>query len=49
MLPTQAEREKAFNVAVEIALADFRVDLGERQVLTRIRKTLELHHNDLHE
>jgi tellurite resistance protein len=48
MLPTQAEREKAFDVAIEIAVADFRVDLGERQVLTRIRTTLELHHNDLH-
>jgi tellurite resistance protein len=48
MLPSQAEREIAFNVAIEIAVADFRVDLGERQVLTQIRKTLELHHNDLH-
>ncbi|MGD9365778.1 MAG: DUF3141 domain-containing protein [Desulfobacteraceae bacterium] len=48
MLPTQAEREKAFDVAVEIAVADFRVDLGERRVLTRIRRTLELHHDDLH-
>lgn len=49
MLPTQADREKAFDVALEIALADFRVDLGERRVLTQIRKTLELHHNDLYE
>jgi hypothetical protein len=49
MLPTQAEREKAFNVAIEIALADYRVGLGERLVLTRIRRTLELHHNDLYE
>jgi pimeloyl-ACP methyl ester carboxylesterase/tellurite resistance protein len=49
MLPTQAEREEAFNVAIKIAVADFRVGLGERRVLTRIRKTLELHHNDLHE
>jgi pimeloyl-ACP methyl ester carboxylesterase/tellurite resistance protein len=49
MLPTQTEREEAFEVAIEIALADFRVDFGERQVLTQIRKTLDLHHNDLHE
>jgi tellurite resistance protein len=48
MLPTRAEREAAFNAAIEIAVADFRVDLEERLLLTRIRKTLELHHNDLH-
>jgi pimeloyl-ACP methyl ester carboxylesterase len=49
MLPTQAEREEAFDIATRIAVADFRVDLGERRLLTRIRKALQLHHNDLFE
>jgi pimeloyl-ACP methyl ester carboxylesterase/tellurite resistance protein len=49
MLPTQAEREEAFDISLKIAVADLRVDLGERRLLTRIRRALELHHNDLHE
>jgi pimeloyl-ACP methyl ester carboxylesterase len=49
MLPTQAEREEAFDIALKIAIADFRVDLGERRLLTRIRRVLELHHNDSYE
>jgi tellurite resistance protein len=49
MLPTQSEREEAFDIAIKIAIADFRVDLGERQLLTRIRKALGLHQNDLYE
>jgi hypothetical protein len=46
MLPTQAEREEAFDIAMKIAIADFRVDLGERRLLTRIRRVLEFHDND---
>jgi hypothetical protein len=46
LLPTQAEREAAFDIALKIALADRRVDRGERRLLTRIRRVLELHHND---
>jgi tellurite resistance protein len=46
LLPTQAERETAFDIALRIALADSRVDLGERRLLMRLRQVLELHHND---
>jgi tellurite resistance protein len=46
LLPTRAERETAFDIALKIALADSRVDSGERRLLTRIRRVLELHHND---
>ena len=47
MLSTQTEREEAFDIALKIAVADFQVDINERQLLSQIRKTLELHHDDL--
>jgi tellurite resistance protein len=47
MLPTQVEREEAFDVAVRIAIADSLVGQKERKVLQRIRTILELHHDDL--
>lgn len=47
MLPTQAEREKAFDIALKVAVADYQVDLNERELLSQIRTTLELHHDDL--
>ena len=46
LLKTQEERSEAFDIAVKIALADFRVDLSERTMLTKIRKVLDLHHGD---
>jgi pimeloyl-ACP methyl ester carboxylesterase/uncharacterized tellurite resistance protein B-like protein len=46
LLPTQAQRETAFHIALKIALADSRVDTAERRLLARIRQILELHHDD---
>ena len=48
ILPTQAQREEAFDIALKMAVADRRVDLEERSLLTQIRRTLQLHHDDLH-
>jgi tellurite resistance protein/pimeloyl-ACP methyl ester carboxylesterase len=47
MLPTPAEREEAFDIALKIAVADFQVDINERQLLNQIRQTLGLDQNDL--
>jgi tellurite resistance protein len=44
MLPTQAEREEAFDIALKIAIADSRVDHGERRLLLLIQKVLKLHY-----
>jgi tellurite resistance protein len=46
MLPTQAERKEAFDVALRIAIADARVGTKEREVLDRIRTILGLDAND---
>ena len=46
MLPVPAEREDAFNIAVQIAMADMHVGPGERTMLKRIRSILDLHQND---
>jgi pimeloyl-ACP methyl ester carboxylesterase/tellurite resistance protein len=47
MLSTPAEREEAFDIALKIAVADFQVDINERQLLSQIRRTLELDQDDL--
>ncbi len=46
MLQTQTEREEAFDIAVNIALADLSVNVAEHRLLTQIRQTLQLHHDD---
>jgi tellurite resistance protein/pimeloyl-ACP methyl ester carboxylesterase len=48
VLPRPAEREEAFEIALKIALADLNVGVDERDVLSRIRVILSLHHSDLH-
>jgi pimeloyl-ACP methyl ester carboxylesterase/tellurite resistance protein len=47
ILSTKSEREKAFDVALKIAIADSQVDLKERELLSQIRSTLELDHDDI--
>ena len=47
MLSARAQREEAFDIALKIALADLRVGLAEREMLTRIRTILDLHGGDL--
>ena len=42
LLPTPGQRKEAFEVALQIALADLRVGVSERRVLDRIRTILEL-------
>jgi tellurite resistance protein len=42
LLPTSGQRKEAFEVALQIALADLRVGVSERRVLDRIRTILEL-------
>ena len=46
LLPTRAEREEAFDIALQIAVADLRVGQQEREILDRIRTILDLHHSD---
>jgi tellurite resistance protein len=48
ILRTQAQREEAFDIALKMAVADKRVDLEERSLLTQIRRILQLHHDDLY-
>lgn len=47
MLTTQSEREAAFDIALEMAVADSQVEFKERELLLQIRAALELHHDDL--
>jgi poly(3-hydroxyalkanoate) synthetase len=47
MLPTQTEREEAFDIAIKIAVADRHVGSKEAKLLSRIRTALELHHDDI--
>jgi tellurite resistance protein len=42
LLPSQEQRKEAFEVAMQIALADLRVGVSERAVLDRIRTILDL-------
>jgi len=42
MLTNRQEREEAFEIATRIAIADSRVDMGERKMLGAIRKSLGL-------
>lgn len=46
MLPTHRERMEAFDIAIEIAVADSRVVADELKLLTDIRKILKLDRND---
>ncbi len=46
MLANHRERLEAFDIAAKFVVSDSRVDIGERKVLTRIRKILGLDHND---
>jgi pimeloyl-ACP methyl ester carboxylesterase/tellurite resistance protein len=46
ILTTHPERLEAFDIAIKIAVADFRVDFKETTLLTEIRRVLELDHDD---
>ena len=46
MLPSRRDRMDAFDIAIKIAVADSRVDICERKLLTHIRNVLGLDHND---
>lgn len=46
MLSSHQERVDAFDIAIKIAVADSRVDMEEKRVLTAIRKALQLDRED---